>query len=100
MRYTETKLDKIVRIGMARIDQAFDKCCADLEALKYRPSERMERLKRDAISSLQANLDLQAKQRLEESARLQRLAFDISNAGQAGLVGQATRNGPSMWPLY
>jgi hypothetical protein len=34
MRYTETKLDNIVRIGMARIDQVFDKCCDDLEKLK------------------------------------------------------------------
>ena len=37
MRYTETKLDKIVRIGMSRIDQVFDKCCDDLEALRPKP---------------------------------------------------------------
>lgn len=33
-RHTETKLDKIVRIGMSRIDHIFDRCCDDLDALK------------------------------------------------------------------
>jgi hypothetical protein len=34
MRYTKTKLEKIIMIGFARIDQIIDKACDDLEGIK------------------------------------------------------------------
>jgi hypothetical protein len=34
MRYTKTKLEKIMMIGFARIDQIIDKACDDLDEIK------------------------------------------------------------------
>jgi len=62
MRYTETKLDKIVRIGMARIDQVFDKCRDDLEKLK-------------PVSMVTKKCWFESEE--SEAARLQLQAFDI-----------------------
>lgn len=33
-RYTETELEKIVRIGFSRIDQIIEKACDDLDGIK------------------------------------------------------------------
>ena len=33
-RYTETELEKIVSIGLCRIDQIIDRACAELEEIK------------------------------------------------------------------
>lgn len=37
-RQTRTELDKIVMIGLGRIDQIIEKCCDDLEKLKPTPA--------------------------------------------------------------
>ena len=39
MRYTETELDKIIRIGCCRIDQIIDRACDELEDIKPKPVE-------------------------------------------------------------
>ena len=59
MRYTETKLEKIIRVGFARIDQITEKVCDDLEAIKPKkdPSNYLDHfgISREAIR--QANLE-------------------------------------------
>lgn len=37
-RYTETELEKVIRIGCARIDQAVERVCAKYEALPCKVS--------------------------------------------------------------
>jgi hypothetical protein len=41
-RYTETELEKIVRIGLCRIDQIMDRACAELEEIKPKPEAMLK----------------------------------------------------------
>jgi hypothetical protein len=78
MRYTETKLDKIVRIGMARIDQVFDKCCDDLEKLK--PADEAEEFYHRSFGRLFRDSELSSM------ARQQQMGFAnaLNNAASMG----------------
>jgi len=108
MRYTETKLDKIVRIGMARIDQVFDKCVDDLE--KLRPVSMVtKKCWFESEESEAARLQRQGHYWLSamgaQSAvggELYKQMSGIQNA-QTGLMVQAASNNrlsQVLWPLY
>lgn len=86
-RLTETKLEKIVRIGRCRIDQIIDKACSDLEDLKPKPV---------IAKSAGTNL-LSSRNKLAEMARRQQEAllsqYGLLNNHHSGLMGQTSMNG-------
>jgi len=42
MRYTETKLDKLIRIHHGMVDNIVNQACVDLEAIKPEPVEEVK----------------------------------------------------------
>ena len=42
MRYTETALDKLIRIHHGMVDNIINQACVDLEAIKPKPVEKVE----------------------------------------------------------
>jgi hypothetical protein len=101
-RYTETELEKIVRIGLCRIDQIMDRACAELEEIKPKALKDERRENRhfssEWLRALRYNLDantlfdarsLQRGAMLESQNReLNRTALLNGQSNFGGLQGQ------------
>ncbi len=95
-RYTRTKLEKIIFIGFARIDQIIDKACDDLDAIKPKkielplptggilrdsdPMRRAQSQRNDCVRAMTDKASLAAQQNMGL-----RQAGGCGGAGQAGI---------------
>ena len=86
-RYTETELEKIIRIGFSRIDQIIEKACADLDDIKATQLEINVICDSGFMSDMEIRHSAET-QRLQREA-LNRYRFDNAMFGQlhGGIIG-------------
>ena len=91
MRYTKTKLEKIVEQGLSRMDRITEKCCDDLELLKKKPESRQleHEMYLMGIAAMQAKLfDSIDVNQLYDTSRLM-MPHDIARSQQVKVSNEA-----------
>lgn len=91
MRYTKTKLEKIMMIGFSRIDQIIDKACDDLDAIK--PSTEVPTVNNNGMKCNLEPYDRQRRERAYLEAMARAAQGSGAVGGNYGLTGDTYCNG-------